>query len=150
MASLAKGLGVPIAFICGSAGAVAAFEARSETRVHCSPPSVAHLRATEHALQLNAREGDAAARHLARLVRRFRRGLGALGFRGVRVRSPVQTIGALRNLSAGTLHDRLQDAGIRSVLHVPRAGTPPAVSIVFTARHSSGTSTTSWTRFGSL
>ena len=57
-ASLAKALGVPMAVLSGSEPVIRRFEQQSETRVHCSPPSLASLRAAEHALALNRRHGD--------------------------------------------------------------------------------------------
>ncbi len=45
ISSLAKGFGVPVAVLSGSSAVVRSFELRSDTRAHCSPPSVAVLRA---------------------------------------------------------------------------------------------------------
>src|SRR5262249_15113837 len=58
--ALAKSFGVPMAVLSGSRALVERFEAASQTRVHCSPPSAAHLRAAAHALMLNDTIGDAA------------------------------------------------------------------------------------------
>jgi len=60
VSSLAKAFGVPVAVIAGSGSLTGRYERRSETRVHCSPPSFAHLRAAEHALEVNRlhRPGD--------------------------------------------------------------------------------------------
>src|SRR5436190_18022397 len=45
VASLAKGFGVPMAVLSAASDVVARFAAQSETRVHSSPPSLAHLHA---------------------------------------------------------------------------------------------------------
>src|SRR4030095_732297 len=61
VASLAKRFGVPLAVLAGSEAAVSRFEATSETRVHCSPPSVAALHAAAHALAVHRRDGESPA-----------------------------------------------------------------------------------------
>ena len=48
--SLAKGFGTPMPLLAGSASVIRRFEEHSETRIHCSPPSLAALHAAEHAL----------------------------------------------------------------------------------------------------
>ena len=58
--SLAKAFGVPIAVLAGSEALIGRFEQRSETRLHCSPPSLAALRAAEHALAMNRVQATAA------------------------------------------------------------------------------------------
>ena len=45
VASLAKAFGAPLAALSGSEAFVGHFEERSETRVHCSPPSLAAIHA---------------------------------------------------------------------------------------------------------
>ena len=73
-ASLAKGFGVPLAVLAGAASVVARFERGAETRMHGSPPSMAAIRAAEHALELNRVAGDGIRHRLGRLVVRFRAG----------------------------------------------------------------------------
>ena len=113
--SLAKAFGVPMAMLAGSAAMIRRFELQSETRVHCSPPSVASFYAAEHALALNRTHGDRLRRHLAQLVRQFRAGLRALGIVADGGLFPVQ---ALRpaGVAAEALHGRLLRLGIRSIL----------------------------------
>jgi hypothetical protein len=53
--SLAKGFGVPVAVLAGSETMIGRFKATSETRVHCSPPSLAVIHAAEGALEVNRR-----------------------------------------------------------------------------------------------
>jgi hypothetical protein len=64
--SLAKAFGVPMAVLGGSGAWIRKFEEKSLTRVHCSPPSIAVLRAAEHAL-LSTREGTRPRARLARV-----------------------------------------------------------------------------------
>lgn len=78
-ASLAKGLGVPLAVLAGCGALLRRFEAHSQTRVHASPPSVAVLAAARHALALNARHGDALRARLADRVAQWRAGMAAAG-----------------------------------------------------------------------
>lgn len=136
VASLAKGLGVPAAVLAGSAAAVAAFEARSETRVHCSPPSAAALRAAERALEVNRRAGDALRLRLARGVRRFRERLRGAALRASGGLFPVQTLGSVPGLDAAELHERLLRAGVRTVLHRGRPGGEARIGFLLTAAHS--------------
>ena len=72
---------------------VARFEAGSETRVHCSPPSVAVLRAAEHALALNRRAATRWRSRLAAARARTSGGrLAELGLRSLGGLFPVQTL----------------------------------------------------------
>jgi 8-amino-7-oxononanoate synthase len=135
VASLAKGLGVPVAVVAGGQAAVRRYEARAETRVHCSPPSNAHLNAAAHALTYNETRGDELRRHLADLVTRFR---GLLKVQGVPVTTglfPVQTIPPQDGLDLRDVHRRLANFGIRAVLHRPRCEPGLALSFIFTAAH---------------
>jgi 8-amino-7-oxononanoate synthase len=133
-ASLAKGFGAPVALLAGTASRLARFSRSSLTRVHCSPPSVAAVRAAEHALDVNAQRGDVLRRRLARLVTRFREHVTdscAIAHGGI---FPMLTLGceSARGANAVTLHRRLAQSGIRSVLHGVRE---PRLSFLFTAAH---------------
>ena len=122
--SLAKGFGVPMAVLAGSADIIRRFEAESDTRMHCSPPSVAVLRAAEHALAMNRAQGGRLRRHLAELILRFRAGLNAIGVRADGGLFPVQTLKPAGS-AAEAIHRRLLSFGIRTVL-VKRRGAPGA------------------------
>jgi len=133
-ASLAKGFGAPVALLAGPASRMARFSRSSLTRVHCSPPSVAVVRAAERSLEVNARRGDALRRRLARLVKRFRERVAdtcAIAHGGI---FPMLTLGceAARGENAVTLHRQLAQSGIRCVLH---GGREPRLSFLFTAAH---------------
>ena len=71
ISSLAKGLGVPVATIAGSDPMVSRFEQYSETRKHCSPPSIAIIHAAEHALDVNKQSGESLRLRLGRTVHYF-------------------------------------------------------------------------------
>jgi 8-amino-7-oxononanoate synthase len=113
--SLAKGFGVPMAMLAGGASLIRRFEARSETRIHCSPPSLATLHAAEHALAVNRTDGDRLRRYLALLVRRFRAGLRAIGLAADGGLFPVQTLKPA-GVAADVLCECLLRLGIRTVV----------------------------------
>lgn len=135
VASLAKGFGAPLAGLAGPVSLVGRFEAASQTRTHCSPPSVAALHAAGHALRLNRRHGDELRLALTRLVWRFRCRLAGLGLAVSGGLFPVQTLAAVPGLPARALHERLIDRGIRSVLYRPHGARGPRVGFILTARH---------------
>jgi 8-amino-7-oxononanoate synthase len=134
-ASLAKGFGVPLAGLSGPADLVGRFEAASQTRTHCSPPSVAALNAAEHALRLNVHRGDELRLGLARLVRHFRHRLAGLGLAVSGGMFPVQTLATTPGLPARALHARLLARGIQSVLYQPHGAHGSRVGFILTARH---------------
>ena len=138
VSSLAKGFGAPVAVLAAGDGFVGRFEDRSETRSHCSPPSVAAVRAAEHALLVNLTRGDALRDHLAELVLRFRRGLAEIGLRAFGRLFPVQTLAPAPGCDAARLHARLLGAGVRAVLHRDRAGHATRLSVLVTAQHTCG------------
>jgi 8-amino-7-oxononanoate synthase len=135
VSSLAKGFGVPLTVLAGGGSFVSAYEEKSQTRVHCSPPSFATLQALRHALKVNAERGDALRLRLARVVRHFRRRLADVGLSAEGNLFPVQTLVAPAGLDAETLHERLQEMGTRTVLHRPRADQGARLSFIITAAH---------------
>ena len=135
VASLAKGFGVPVAVVAGGQAAVRRYEARAETRVHCSPPSNAHLSAAVHALRGNQAQGDELRRHLAAVVARFRGRLGALGIPVMAGLFPVQAVRPRSGPDLRDVHQRLGRLGVRAVLHYPRCEPGLVLSFIFTAAH---------------
>lgn len=135
VSSLAKAFGVPLAVLSGNRKAIEEFKARSETRVHCSPPSVAILRAAEHALLINRIRGDRLRQRLFDLVRRFRRAASREGIGLMRGEFPVQTLGHAPKPRTLRLHKRLLQHGVRTVLHRTPDDHDPRISFVITARH---------------
>lgn len=138
ISSLAKGFGVPAAVLSGSAETVAAFEQHSETRVHCSPPSVATVRAARHALAVNRRSGNVLRHGLARRVGYFRRRLAERGLAVSGGWFPVQTLALRAVESAAKLHAALARRGIHAVLQSGHDGTPepgPRLGFLLTTEH---------------
>ena len=135
VASLAKGFGVPLATVAGSEAAVRRYVARSETRVHCSPPSNAHLHAALEALHSSAKRGDALRRRLAGLVSLLRAMLGALGVPLTPGMFPVQSIGADTGVDLEMVHLQLAELGVRTVLNRPRCRQGIALTFIVTAAH---------------
>ncbi len=135
ISSLAKGFGAPVAVLSGSRAAVEEFKANSETRVHCSPPSVAVIRAAEHALRVSYKQGDRLRLRLASLVMRFRRGAQAGGLEFTGGLFPVQTLAPASKAETVRLYERLLHKGVRTVLRGARHGQDPRLSFVITARH---------------
>lgn len=133
--SLAKGFGVPVAVIAGARDLIDRFRRDSETRVHCSPPSVAAIRAARSALEVNRAHGDALRRRLLHLVTRLRARLIGAGLRpSGRLPFPVQTfISATRR--AALLHEHLLSAGIRGLLTTTCRALIAGLTLVVTARH---------------
>jgi 8-amino-7-oxononanoate synthase len=135
VSSLAKGFGVPVAMIAGSADQISLFEASSQTMINSSPPSLADLHAAEHALQVNRECGDTFRSRLLTLVRRFRRGLVASGIRVGNSLFPIQSL-TLNPAAARRLHRSLARLGIHAVLHRPGCRREATLSFLITASHS--------------
>jgi len=135
ISSLAKGFGAPVAVLSGSRAAVEEFKANSETRVHCSPPSVAVIRAAEHALRVNREQGDRLRLRLAGLVMHFRRSAKEAGLRFTGGLFPVQTLAPASKATAVRLHERLLQNGVRTILRRAPRGQGLRLSFVITARH---------------
>jgi 8-amino-7-oxononanoate synthase len=134
VSSLAKGFGVPMAIVAGSASSVARFKAGSMTNVHSSPPSFADLRAAERALRINHSSGEALRSRLAGLVRRFRCRMLAAGIGVANSVFPVQSL-VFDEGMAHSLYRSLTSEGIRAVLHRPPCKHGAALSFIITASH---------------
>jgi len=135
ISSLAKAFGAPVAVFSGSRAAVEEFEANSETRMHCSPPSLAVIRAAEHALRVNRIHGDRLRLHLARLVMRFRQRAAKAGFRFTGGLFPVQTLTPDSEADTLRVHQQLLHRGVRTVLRGTPDGRGHRITFVITARH---------------
>jgi 8-amino-7-oxononanoate synthase len=134
-ASLAKGLGVPTAVLCGSDPAIRRFEEQSDTRTHCSPPSFAALQAAERGLAMNRRYGDQRRLYLSQLVEEFRAKLQQIGLAARGGLFPVQTLDPVEGVPAETLYLHLLCRGIRSVLVRCCHGLGARLAFLFTALH---------------
>lgn len=136
VSSLAKGFGVPLAVLAGNARWVEAFERRSQTRMHCSPPCAATLHAASSAIEINRLQGAALRQRLLARVRRFRARLGAIGLTADGGVFPVQTLVAEPCVDIVVLHAALSHRGIHTVLHQSHIGKVPRLTCILTARHS--------------
>jgi 8-amino-7-oxononanoate synthase len=135
VSSLAKGFGAPIAALSGAHALVRHFEAHSATRVHCSPPSIAALRAAARALEINERCGEGLRRRLAAVVRRLRNGLAGAGLHPRGGLFPVQVLGPPDVPDPAQAHERLRQLGVACVLRRDALGGPPELAFVLTVRH---------------
>ncbi|MDN2709770.1 aminotransferase class I/II-fold pyridoxal phosphate-dependent enzyme [Janthinobacterium sp. SUN118] len=127
-ASLAKGFGVPLAVLAGSASLLRRFAAQSQTRVHASPPSAAVLAAARRALALNARHGDALRARLAANVAQWRAAMAAAGIACRGGSFPVQRLPG----RAG-LQDALREAGVLALAQA--GGGSGALTFLLRADH---------------
>ena len=121
ISSMAKGFGVPVAVLSGETSEIMDFEMQSETRMHCSPPSIVTLHAAAHAIAMNRRQGDAMRARLLSRVRLFKQSLRMLGMRSRGGLFPVQVIGPVSGLPPPVLHAQLLASGIRTLLLQSRA-----------------------------
>jgi 7-keto-8-aminopelargonate synthetase and related enzymes len=134
VSSLAKGFGVPIALLSGSSNWIQKFKVKSQTRVHCSPPSAADIHAAQRALDLNAKDGDALRLQLARRIKQFRNRLVETGFFVDSGLFPMQTLRLPEDQHLGQIQVRLLDLGIRTILRRGCDGRP-CLSLIITTRH---------------
>lgn len=132
--SLAKGFGVPLATLSGSGKFVRKFERTSDTRVHCSPASIADIHAAEHALNVNRLKGDLLRKKLARNVAQFQRRLRDAEIIHQGGAFPVQAL-PVPEQTAEQIHKRLRQHGIATLLQLSCGNRTPLISFVITARH---------------
>jgi 8-amino-7-oxononanoate synthase len=135
IASLAKGFGVPLAVFAGADQVIGGFARMSETRVHCSPPSVATLHAAERTLAVNQAQGDQLRKILADRVSRLRDHLVRLRLSSGSHLFPVQLIQALRGEAVVQLHACLARAGVQTVLMGGASRAGAKLAFIVTARH---------------
>jgi 8-amino-7-oxononanoate synthase len=134
--SLAKAFGAPLAALSGSRELIDRFREQSETRLHCSPPSVAAIRAAQHALQVNRKHGEGLRARLARLVSRLRHWLARAGFtNGPGLPFPVQSFSSPQWPHAAILHQHLLRSGVRALLTRVCNGITARLTFLLTARH---------------
>lgn len=132
VASLAKAFGAPLACLLGPRSFIRKFENESETRVHCSPPPIATIEGGLEAMQWNRTRGDAVRARLLGLVRQFRSGAFAAGWRAAGGVFPMQSI---EHPDALAIHRHLLARGIRTFARRPHAGEYPRVGLIINARH---------------
>ena len=132
--SLAKGFGVPMAVLAGSHTLIRKIQHESRTRVHCSPPSKADFRATQHALASNARQGDKLRHRLYANVLLFKRALQEQGIATSGGFFPVQLLKDLDKEEAIYLVDSLAQSAIKSIV-VGNNYRKPAACFILRADH---------------
>lgn len=135
--SVAKALGAPLAVVTGGRQMIQRIAERGETRTHCSPPSLAAIRAGSRAVAINRLQGDALRARVARRVAYFRRLLREAGLSASAGYFPLQRIEPIAGVTAATLHERLAQRGVRALLLRPRCGETgdAMLGFIITARH---------------
>jgi 8-amino-7-oxononanoate synthase len=136
--SLAKALGVPVAAVSGSREAIANYDARSDTRVHCSPVSIADIHALDCALAINSRTGDELRIRAAAAIQRLRSALRGLGIQAAGGDFPVQALPPLPRAHAARLHRRLRLVDIHAVAQPWAGGTEGRIVFLLGARTTTG------------
>lgn len=133
-ASLAKGFGVPVAVLAASQRWIDRFREESETRVHCSPPSVAVIHAAQRALEINRQHGDMLRRRLSYLVARLKHRLARAGLKPIgQLPFPAQSFLSAR-WPVPIAYRLLLGGGVKAV--VTRAcHAVEALTFLVTARH---------------
>jgi 8-amino-7-oxononanoate synthase len=134
--SLAKGFGVPLAVFAASRRWIRRFKQQSLARVHCSPPSIAALRAAQLALELNHKCADSLRRKLAQLVGRFQEELQAFGIHTRGGKFPIQTLALPGHINPVALHGDLEERGLRAVLRRNGGDSRPQVTLMLNAGQS--------------
>ncbi|MGR8932571.1 MAG: aminotransferase class I/II-fold pyridoxal phosphate-dependent enzyme [Gammaproteobacteria bacterium] len=128
VSSLAKGYGAPIAVLSGNERLVRCFEANSETRIHTSPPSIATIRAVEHALAINRKNGDDLRSRLAQRVAQFRKLMKNAGIISRGGFFPVQTI-KVPEKGAERIYRNLREQGVLSILKQCCGSRKPCIAL---------------------
>jgi 8-amino-7-oxononanoate synthase len=129
--SLAKGLGVPLALLGGDASWVRWFERNSQTRVHASPSSAAHLAALGSALDTLERHGDRLRTRLLDRIHTFRAHAGPALAPGV---FPVQSTTALPEATTRALRRRLAAHAVQAIA-LPAGPHEGRIAFIVTAAH---------------
>lgn len=138
VASLAKALGVPVAFVAGAAPVIGMLRQRAPSQEHSSPPAIPLAAAALRSLELNAAEGEGLRRRLLRNVTAFRAGVGsALVDAGRPPRFPIQTLSFSGPEDALAIASALRRRGVWAALHVHPPDHPGGAVLRFlvTARH---------------
>lgn len=132
--SLAKAFGVPVAAVAGSRRLTDWFNTSSQTRMHCSPPSIPTFCALEHALDVNQSDGEELRRRLVDNVRQVRESLAPFLVPTDIPYFPVMYIPMPSEKIAHAIDAALRDQGIRVVFQY---GTDGAINmaLITTSAH---------------
>lgn len=137
VATLAKALGIPLAFVAGPAGFIDYLRAAAFTHTHNSPPALPVVAAALAAVRLHAAQGDRLRGRLLGLVRQYRAELGQLPRGSSPHQWPEQAIYTATPHEALRLGRRLRQAGVWPVVQLRPPDNPGggAVRLLFSAHH---------------
>lgn len=136
VSSLAKGFGVPMAMMAGNLHIVEWFEAQSQIRQHCSPPSLPVIYAAARALTINDSQGDRLRRSLARRVHYFRESLIGMGISVAGGLFPVQTVTGQSGWNMDIVLAQLRRRNIKAVFQKVTQGRGIRLKFLITVQHS--------------
>lgn len=132
--SLAKGLGVPVAVLAGSANQIRRYRQNSEVRVHTSPVSNLHAWAAWQALQNDRSTGDALRSQLYQNVVLFKQTVQPVSTTGGWF--PIQKLALQEAQAVFALYHRLRQQGVQSLLLTnDRQPTVPEIAFCIRADH---------------
>ena len=129
--SLAKGLGVPVAVLAGSANRIERYRRNSTVRVHTSPVSNLHAWAAWDALQNDQLTGDTLRNRLYQNVRLFKQTVRPVTTTGGWF--PVQKLTLPNATAVFSLYNQLRRQGIQSLL-LANAQQPTVPEVAFCIR----------------
>ncbi len=136
IASLAKGLGAPLAFLGANNNLIKLFKANSKTRMSCSPPSQANIIALLHALAINKNKGDILRTKLLQRLAWLRRELKKQNITTSNSSwFPVQSILPATKQATSLARD-LRRFGIRTIAHENSCLGVKQLSFIIRADHS--------------
>jgi len=139
---MAKALGVPVAMLAASSSFIDSFIEQSDTWVHCSPPSIAHLKAAAVRCA-QSRRGRPASLPSAGECPRLRREMRDAGLPVRGGIFPLQRL-VMPSLAAAAKMERgLADRGVQTVVARTRCRDEAAVTFIITQgmttrRHAGG------------
>lgn len=129
IASLAKGLGVPLAVMSGSYRFIRPFMQQGLSRIHCSQVAHPVAMAAMQALKFNQKEGNQQRAYLSHLIEMFRREVALAGLECRGGIFPVQNIKLATVEQTLTLYQFLNKNGIAALLLKGEgAGQSPIIS----------------------
>ncbi len=134
VASLAKAFSVPIAVVSGSRRLTDWLSASSQTRLHCSPPSIPTFCALEHALDVNQVQGDELRKRLGENVRQVSEILAPLTSPTGIPYFPVQCLPLPPEINTSSLDLILRNRGVR-VAFQRSAGGITNIVLIMTSAH---------------
>ncbi|TAJ13927.1 aminotransferase class I/II-fold pyridoxal phosphate-dependent enzyme [Marinilabiliaceae bacterium JC017] len=133
--SLAKAWGVPAAILSGNKQIIKCYKHNSETYIHSSPPSLAHMSATINALRENTLNGDARRKKLIQLVKYFRYKMHQNGIYPKGGIFPVQTIPFSNRRLVFEMHNYLLKNRIKTVITTDHSAKNPGLTFILSTGH---------------